>query len=68
MHHKETSQKSSWDIIFCPSSSTLPQLLKKQTQKKPLRFVVMTGREWRERELEEGGQNIQTSSYKTNKY
>ena len=32
------------------------------------RFVATRGRGWRERELDEGGQKVQTYSYKANKY
>ena len=33
-----------------------------------IRLVVTRGREWEKGELKEGGQEVQTSSYKINKY
>ena len=35
---------------------------------KKMRIVVTRGGGWREEELDEGSQKVQTSSYKTNKY
>ena len=35
---------------------------------KEIRFVVTRGGTWREEELDQGGQKVQTPSYKINKY
>ena len=35
---------------------------------KEIIFVTTRGVEWRERELDEGSQKVQTPSYKINKY
>ena len=42
--------------------------LKNKCIEKEIRLVVTRGRRWREGELEEGDEELQTSSYKIRKY
>ena len=42
--------------------------LKNKLIEKEIKLVATRGRGWRDGELNEGGQKVQTSSYKINKY